>query len=254
MACAALIRKDESHFNLAHRLVSVVVEKNNLDFDAVWLLVSTNTIQQLQKRFRKLKRANNPLSGIKKPRTSFSFYTKNQRVKIAEKNPEASFGELSKLVSKSWASLSDKERRVYKKMEEEDRVRYAKEKEEVMAKLAENPPPAVVTDSSTTTTEESTEVAPLKKSKNSTSSKSKTSKSTKEKSTKTKTTTTTTTSTSEGTSKKTVRPYNVFAKEQRALLKKENPDMPLKDVNSKLGTMWKALSTEEKSKYSTVNA
>ena len=249
MACASIIRKDESHFNLAHRLVSVIVEKNNLDFDSVWLLVSTNTIQQLQKRFRKMKRANNPLSGIKKPRTSFSFYTKNQRVKIAEKNPKASFGELSKLVSKSWSSLSDKERRVYKKMEDEDKLRYAKEKEEVMAKLAENPPTTTV-ETSTSTEEEEVEAPPVKKAKASKSSKGKTAKSSTTKTSKsTKTATKTST-----TSTKSVKPYNVFLKEQRALLKKENPDMPLKDVNSKLGTMWKALSADEKAKYGTVSA
>ena len=247
MACASLIRKDESHFNLAHRLVSVIVEKNNLDFDAVWLTVSTNTIQQLQKRFRKMKRANNPLSGIKKPRTSFSFYTKNERVKIAKKHPKASFGELSKLVSKSWSELSEKQRSVYKKMEDEDKKRYAKEKEEVLARLAENPEP-VTTESSTTTEEEVVE-APVKKSK---SSKGKTSKgkttSTKSSSSKGKS------SSTEATAQKVVKPYNVFQKEQRALLKKSNPDMALKEVNSKLGTMWKELSAAEKAKYGAVSA
>ena len=45
-----------------------------------------------------------------------------------------------------------------------------------------------------------------------------------------------------------------FKKRTKGSLKKENPDMPLKDVNSKLGTMWKALSADEKAKYGTVSA
>ena len=47
-----------------------------------------------------------------------------------------------------------------------------------------------------------------------------------------------------------VKPYNVFQKEQRALLKKTDPKMSLKDVNSRLGTMWKALSDTDRVKYS----
>merc|ERR1712113_683600 len=148
MSCAAVIRKDESYFNLAHRIVSVIVESNSLNFDETWTLVSTNTIQQLQKRFRKIKRANNPLVNVKKPRTAFSFYTKNCRTKIANDNPKATFGELSKLVSKAWGSLSDKEKSKYKKMETEDRARYAAEKEKVLAETAQQ------SEASTTTTNE----------------------------------------------------------------------------------------------------
>ena len=91
--------------------------------------------QQLLKRFRRLKKANNPLKDVKKPRTSFSFYTKNCRVKIAKANPKATFGELSKLVSKSWAGLSDKEKGTYKKMETDDKQRYLIEKEKVLSEL-----------------------------------------------------------------------------------------------------------------------
>ena len=45
--------------------------------------------------------------------------------------------------------------------------------------------------------------------------------------------------------------YNAFQKEQRPLIKKSDPTMALKDVNSKLGSLWKALSTEEKAAYDT---
>ena len=253
MSCAATIRKDESHFNLAHRIVSVIVENNNLNFDAVWLQVSTNTIQQLQKRFRKIKRANNPLSDVKKPRTSFSFYTKNCREKIAKANPKATFGELSKLVSRSWSGLSDKEKEVYKKMEREDKERYRLEKEAVLAKQEE----ANSTSNTEAVEEESTSVdadaeQPAKTKKRKTTTKAKESKETKS----SKGSTSKSTKTSSGTSStkkssgtKQKQSYNLFQKEQRPLIKKANPSMALKDVNSQLGTMWKALSDEEKNKY-----
>lgn len=252
MSCAAVIRKDESYFNLAHRIVSVIVESNSLNFDETWTLVSTNTIQQLQKRFRKIRRANNPLVNVKKPRTAFSFYTKNCRTKIANDNPKATFGELSKLVSKAWGSLSEKEKSKYKKMETEDRARYAAEKEKVLAESAQQSEEVTTTETSNDVEEPVSETKSTKKRKTTTSS---------EKSAKgSKATKTSKSSTESNSSKKskssstTVKPYNVFQKEQRPLLKESNPNMPLKEVNSKLGAMWKALSTEQKARYSTVGA
>lgn len=249
MSCANLIRRDESHFNLAHRLVSVIVENNSLNFDEVWCLVSNNSIQQLQKRFRRLKKANNPLKDVKKPRTSFSFYTKNCRVKIAKANPKATFGELSKLVSKSWAGLSDKEKATYKKMETDDKQRYLIEKEKVLSELpAQGEVAETVVEASVESTEDST---PTKKRK--TTSGKESSSRTK----KTPTTDETTVSSSKSSTKSAstetsskVKPYNVFQKEQRTLLKKTDPKMSLKDVNSRLGTMWKALSDTDRVKYS----
>ena len=249
MSCANLIRKDESHFNLAHRLVSVIVENNSLNFDEVWCLVSNNSIQQLQKRFRRLKKANNPLKDVKKPRTSFSFYTKNCRVKIAKANPKATFGELSKLVSKSWAGLSDKEKATYKKMETDDKQRYLIEKEKVLSELpAQREVAETVVEASVESTEDAT---PTKKRK--TTSGKESSSRTKKPPTTDETTVSSSKSSTKSASTETsskVKPYNVFQKEQRALLKKTDPKMSLKDVNSRLGTMWKALSDTDRVKYS----
>jgi hypothetical protein len=249
MSCANLIRRDESHFNLAHRLVSVIVENNSLNFDEVWCLVSNNSIQQLQKRFRRLKKANNPLKDVKKPRTSFSFYTKNCRVKIAKANPKATFGELSKLVSKSWAGLSDKEKATYKKMETDDKQRYLIEKEKVLSEL---PVQGEVAETVVEASVESTEDATPTKKRKTTSGKESSSRAKKP-----TTTDDTTVSSSKSSTKSAstetsskVKPYNVFQREQRALLKKTDPKMSLKDVNSRLGTMWKGLSDTDRVKYS----
>ena len=245
MSCANLIRKDESHFNLAHRLVSVIVENNSLNFDEVWCLASNNSIQQLQKRFRRLKKANNPLKDVKKPRTSFSFYTKNCRVKIAKANPKATFGELSKLVSKSWAGLSDKERATYKKMETDDKQRYIIERDRVLAELSTQTEAAETTEESSSDATE--EASPTKKRKTASG---------KETPSRAKKTTTTSNGKSASTksssteTSSTAKPYNVFQKEQRALLKKSEPKLSLKDVNSRLGTMWKALSDTDRARYS----
>jgi len=224
MSCPNLIRSSESSFSLTQKLISSLSEKYNFSAEEAWSHVSTNTIVQLQKRFKKQKKANNPLSSIKKPRTSFSFFTKNQRVEIAKKHPKASFGELSKLVSQAWKKLSDKDMKTYKNMEIEDKTRYEKEKCELLANIAkEEASTSVPVPTPTPTPIATTELTkPLK-------------------STKTKSTKPTTTS-----KPIVLGNYNIFQKQQRPLIKKEHPSLGLKDINKKLGDMWKALDSKQK--------
>jgi hypothetical protein len=232
MSCSSLIRANESSFSLAQKLISSLSEKYSFDAEEAWTVVSNNSISQLQKRFKKLKKANNPLSSIKKPRTSFSFFTKNQRVKIAEKNPKASFGELSKLVSVAWRGLSDKEMKTYKTMESSDKKRYEKEKTELLANIESGK--TETTSSGTTLVE------------NTTPKKSNTTKSTTTKSTKSTKTTSTKSSPSSSSS---IGNYNAFQKKHRQIIKKENPKLALKDINTKLGEMWRGLSSSQKEIY-----
>ncbi len=227
MSCSSLIRKSECAFTLAQKIISSLSEKYNFNSEEAWSVVSTNSIVQLQKRFKKLKKANNPLSSIKKPRTSFSFFTKFQRVKIAEKNPKASFGELSKLVSVAWKGLSDKERKTYKNMENTDKKRYEKEKTEML----ENIDNETSTIEQSSTEIESPEKTTLKKSSKS----SKSSKTIKTNNTKPSTPST-------GN-------YNIFQKKTRPLIKKEHPKLALKEINTKLGEMWRGLNATQKGIY-----
>ncbi len=227
MSCSSLIRKSECAFTLAQKIISSSSEKYNFNSEEAWSVVSTNSIVQLQKRCKKLKKANNPLSSIKKPRTSFSFFTKFQRVKIAEKNPKASFGELSKLVSVAWKGLSDKERKTYKNMENTDKKRYEKEKTEML----ENIDNETSTIEQSSTEIESPEKTTLKKSSKS----SKSSKTIKTNNTKPSTPST-------GN-------YNIFQKKTRPLIKKEHPKLALKEINTKLGEMWRGLNATQKGIY-----
>jgi len=230
MSCSSLIRSSESSFTLAQKIISSLSEKYNFNAEEAWTVVSSNTTVQLQKRFKKLKKANNPLSSIKKPRTSFSFFTKHQRVKIAEKNPKASFGELSQLVSVAWRGLSDKERKTYKNMETTDKKRYEKEKTELLADIESK---------SSSTEETSTETKSIEKTTSKKSGKSSKTISPSKSSTKT---TGTKTSSSTGS-------YNVFQKKTRPVIKKENPKLALKDINTKLGEMWRGLDATQKAVY-----
>ena len=156
MSCSSLIRANEKSFTIAQKIISSLSEKYKFNSEEAWSVISTNTVVQLQKRFKKLKKANNPLSSIKKPRTSFSFFTKHQRVKISEKHPKATFGELSKLVSVAWRGLSDKERKTYKNMESMDKKRYEKEKTELLANIESENLSTEQSSEETTSTEKST--------------------------------------------------------------------------------------------------
>lgn len=246
MSCSALIRSNEQCFNLAQKLVNSLAEKyESVTFDDAWTHLCNNTVVQLQKKFKKQKKANNPLSVIKKPRTAFSFFTKTQRAKIAEKNPNATFGELSKLVSQAWRALTDKEMKTYKSMETKDKKRYEVEKTKILesvstqeltssSEVTETTPQVASSKKTKTTSMETSPVAP-KKVKSS-------SKTTPTKSASTK-------SSSGKKTSKTVGSYNVFQKAKRSELKEANPTLVLKEINSKLGEMWKGLSTEQKAVY-----
>jgi hypothetical protein len=149
MSCTTEIRASESHFKLARRMVESLSTKYNFPLEEGWNVVCNTSVEGLLKKFKKSRKMNNPFRDITKQRTSFSLFTKERRAKIAEQNPNASFTDLSKLVSKAWNSLSDKERQVFKDMEARDKERYRQECEAVRvilaAQAAANPTPVAAT-------------------------------------------------------------------------------------------------------------
>ena len=255
MSCTNSIRSDEKCFVLAQKIITSLSEKYSFNADEAWECVSTTSIPNLVKRFKKLKKANNPLSSIKKPRTAFSFFTKTQRVKIGKANPKATFGELSKLVSVAWKSLSDKEMKTYRTMETKDKKRYEDEKTELLAKLS--------TEQSSSTTETTTESSPSTETSSSTEEPTTTTASSSKKGAKkakkatksgkgsssSSSTESVKKSAKSSSSKKAVGSYNVFQKSKRPELKAANPSLGLKGINAKLGEMWSALSASDKAVY-----
>ena len=213
MSLNSLLKKSEECFIISQKIIQSLSEKYGFEFDDAWSHISSSTPVQLQKRFKKQRKANNPLSSIKKPRTSFSFYTKENRIKIQKKNPNATFGELSKLVSVDWKNINEKEKAHYKKLEIKDKKRYEQEKSELLKSIEKTKETA-----SSENTEEVIETPVVKK------------------------------ETKRKTSGKTGN-YNVFQKKQRPILKKNNSKMSTREQSSELGKMWKALSNEEKAVY-----
>lgn len=225
MSQTTAIRQSEANFKLAQKIVASLSESFNFSFEDGWANVCNTNIDALKRKFKKDSKKNNPYSAIKNPRTSFSFYTKENRAIIQKKNPNATFGQLSKLVSAEWNNLTEKEKKIYKKKEINDKGRYKKEREALAKKLESEAAsqPAVEENLVSPTP------APSKSSKKS----SKSSKS------------------SGKTASKSASPssYNIFQKKMRPQLKSQFPDAPTKEITSKLGEAWRALSDAEKATY-----
>ena len=67
-------------------------------------------------------------SGPKRGLTAYIFFCKEQRVLIKEENTELSTKEMTSELGKRWSNLSDKDRKPYIKLAENDKARYEKEK------------------------------------------------------------------------------------------------------------------------------
>ena len=67
---------------------------------------------------------------VKRPRSSYAFFMKDIREKIAAQSPDKNPRELMTDIAAAWKSLPEEERQKYQKMAEDDRERYIREKEE----------------------------------------------------------------------------------------------------------------------------
>lgn len=76
----------------------------------------------------KVKKVKDPLAP-KKALSGFMLFSNDHRVKIKESNPEATFGEVGRLVGEAWKALNDKQKAVYTKRSETDKQRYLAEME-----------------------------------------------------------------------------------------------------------------------------
>lgn len=136
MSFTQRFKKNSEVFETAVKLLETVATENNLEFATLWSQVSTRDVDYLKKHHRKERKRNDPLAQIKRHRTAFSFFTQDRRNAISQKNKNLSFGQVSRLVGEEWRGLDDKTRAKYKKLEDADRKRYNKAREEIMKDLA----------------------------------------------------------------------------------------------------------------------
>ena len=136
MSFSSKLRQSESHYKLVRQVVDHVCTSNNLAFETVWATISNRPIEYFDRFFRRERRRNDPLNGVKKPRTAFSFFTQEHRPKISEKNPTLAFGEVSKLVGQQWSSLDVSTKAKYTGLELSDKARYEVERQAIMKDIA----------------------------------------------------------------------------------------------------------------------
>eukprot|EP00586_Coscinodiscus_wailesii_P004416 CAMPEP_0172483482 /NCGR_PEP_ID=MMETSP1066-20121228/10494_1 /TAXON_ID=671091 /ORGANISM="Coscinodiscus wailesii, Strain CCMP2513" /LENGTH=946 /DNA_ID=CAMNT_0013247383 /DNA_START=94 /DNA_END=2934 /DNA_ORIENTATION=- len=63
----------------------------------------------------------------KKNWSSYMFFTNDKRAEIKSKNPDASFGDIAKLMGAEFKKLTDEERKKYEDMADQDKLRYKSE-------------------------------------------------------------------------------------------------------------------------------
>jgi len=63
-------------------------------------------------------------TGIKKPKTAYIFYSTEMRSQMKKENPNATFGEIAKILGANWKSMSDADKAKYVKLAADDKKRY----------------------------------------------------------------------------------------------------------------------------------
>ena len=76
---------------------------------------------------KKKKKAKKDPNAPKRVTTAYMLFVKEKRSEIVEKNPDASFGEIGKLMGTAFNALNEDEKKKYDDMITEDRERYDKE-------------------------------------------------------------------------------------------------------------------------------
>ena len=146
----------------------------------------------------------------KKAKSGYNYFMSEKLAKLKEENPNASFGELVKLVSSAFKTLNAGEKEKYESMAREDKKRYLGEMDDY---------------------------SPQKGSKQDVAKNKKGAKG-KEKKEK-----------DPNAPKRGTTSFFFFMKDARAALKEENPDLKVTEMTKLLGERFKALSDVEKAKY-----
>jgi len=81
------------------------------------------TKRKVTKKGRKKKDKDAP----KRPTSAWIYFSVKKREELKKKNPDLSFGQLSKMAGKEWKKISDAKKAKYEELAAEDKKRYEKE-------------------------------------------------------------------------------------------------------------------------------
>lgn len=184
---------------------------------------SSSSSHKRKKRSSKKKPAKKPAKkttkkkkakkGPKKSCSAYSFFLKQIYPTVKEENPDCTFGERAKLVSKKWKELSADEKKPFLDMAKEDKVRYEKERQKYDEEHGD------------TSSSSSSSSAPKKRTKRAKKVKD------------------------ENAPKRPCNTFLLFLQDKLKPYKAEHPDKAHKEVTKELGDQWKKMSDEEKKPY-----
>ncbi|KAJ3325331.1 Non-histone chromosomal protein 6 [Boothiomyces sp. JEL0866] len=86
-----------------------------------------------KKKVTKAKKDKDP-NAPKKGLSAFMIYSQENRARIKEENPNATFGEMGKLIGNAWKELSDEDKAEYLDKAAKDKERYESEMAEYKEK------------------------------------------------------------------------------------------------------------------------
>ena len=115
MSLTAKLQTNTEFIDLADEVVNTISTKMNLDKKTVWDCVSEKSLEELKKSVRKPKK--------KRAKTAYTMFSKDSSITadLKKKHGEdISIGEMSKLKSELWKTLSEKDKEKYEQMAKDE--------------------------------------------------------------------------------------------------------------------------------------
>lgn len=151
-----------------------------------------------------------------KAKSAYLFFQDAKRAEMREANPDAKFGDISKLLGERWKALSSDEKAPYEEMARADKERYK-------AQMKDYTPPS----------------GDEEESKQKTKAKGRAPRADAEKKAKK----------DKNEPKRAATALSFFTKAERVRLKTEQPDLTAIEIKKELNTRWKGLSADERAPY-----
>lgn len=126
MALTKQLQTNPEFIDMMNTAITLISEKTDKPTDELWTLLSDKTYEDLKKSTRKK---------TKRAKTAYSMFSSDKTIRQTikdESETELGLGDMSKLVSEKWKSLSDEDKKKYEKMaqdkNESEPVNVVKEK------------------------------------------------------------------------------------------------------------------------------
>ena len=97
-------------------------------------LEKDDSVKEKTKKTKKTKKKKGTGEGgsverkTKNARSAYNFFSMSERKKLTEEQPNLTFGEASKIISRKWKNIDSGTLEKFNKLSEEDKVRYLREK------------------------------------------------------------------------------------------------------------------------------